>query len=141
MLANSVTYLPSSFLNAARLLLQISYGTWHAGDFALKHASWMVGSQYKPAEVAKMDWEAVKQGPPWAIDSWGLGCMMQEVFSGQPLTAVEQLRRTDVIPPALLADYQKLLSSQTGKRLNPAKVCGLPCALYSTHRVDQGTGL
>jgi SCY1-like protein 1 len=44
------------------------------------------------------------------------------VFSGQPLTAVEQLRRTDVIPPALLADYQKLLSSQTGRRLNPAKV-------------------
>lgn len=48
-----------------------------AGDFALKHASWMVGSQYKPAEVAKMDWEAVKAGPPWAVDSWGLGCMMQ----------------------------------------------------------------
>eukprot|EP00878_Enallax_costatus_P016353 GHUV01017153.1.p1 GENE.GHUV01017153.1~~GHUV01017153.1.p1 ORF type:complete len:345 (+),score=98.92 GHUV01017153.1:319-1353(+) len=92
------------------------------GDFALKHASWMVGSQYKPAEVAKMDWDAVKQGPPWAVDSWGLGCMMQEVFSGEPLTAVEQLRRTDVIPPALLADYQKLLSSQTGRRLNPAKV-------------------
>jgi SCY1-like protein 1 len=48
--------------------------------------------------------------------------LLQEVFSGQPLTAVEQLRRTDVIPPALLADYQKLLSSQTGRRLNPAKV-------------------
>lgn len=46
----------------------------------------------------------------------------QEVFSGQPLTAVEQLRRTDVIPPAMLADYQKLLSSNTGRRLNPAKV-------------------
>lgn len=48
-----------------------------AGDFALKHASWMVGSQYKPAEVARSDWEAVQQGPPWAVDSWGLGCMMQ----------------------------------------------------------------
>ncbi|WIA22885.1 hypothetical protein OEZ86_009825 [Tetradesmus obliquus] len=92
------------------------------GDFALKHASWMVASQYKPAELAKCEWQAVQQGPPWAVDSWGLGCMMQEVFSGQPLTAVEQLRRTDVIPPALLADYQKLLSSQTGRRLNPAKV-------------------
>lgn len=54
----------------------------------------------------------------------------QEVFSGEPLRAVEQLRRTDVIPPALLADYQKLLSSQVGRRLNPAKVCGwgLVCA-------------
>eukprot|EP00882_Tetradesmus_deserticola_P030191 GHRQ01033880.1.p1 GENE.GHRQ01033880.1~~GHRQ01033880.1.p1 ORF type:complete len:309 (+),score=103.12 GHRQ01033880.1:290-1216(+) len=92
------------------------------GDFALKHASWMVASQYKPAELAKCEWEAVQQGPSWAVDSWGLGCMMQEVFSGQPLSAVEQLRRTDVIPPALLADYQKLLSSQTGRRLNPSKV-------------------
>lgn len=48
---------------------------------------------------------------------------VQEVFSGEPLRAVEQLRRTDVIPPALLADYQKLLGSQVGRRLNPAKVC------------------
>jgi hypothetical protein len=47
------------------------------------------------------------------------------VFSGEPLRAVEQLRRTDVIPPALLADYQKLLSSQVGRRLNPAKVGGV----------------
>jgi SCY1-like protein 1 len=54
---------------------------WHAaaGDFALKHASWMVGSQYKPGEVAKMEWATVQQGPPWAVDSWGLGCMMQVV--------------------------------------------------------------
>jgi hypothetical protein len=36
-----------------------------------------VPNQYKPAEVAKPDWEAVRQGPPWAVDSWGLGCMMQ----------------------------------------------------------------
>lgn len=92
------------------------------GDFALQHASWMVGSQYKPGEVAKQEWSTVQQGPSWAVDSWGLGCMMQEVFSGEPLRAVEQLRRTDVIPPALLADYQKLLSSQVGRRLNPAKV-------------------
>ena len=47
---------------------------------------------------------------------------LQEVFSGRPLAAVEQLRQTDVIPPALLSDYQKLLSSQTVRRLNPSKV-------------------
>jgi SCY1-like protein 1 len=46
----------------------------------------------------------------------------QEVFSGAPLQAVEQLRRTEVIPPALLSDYQKLLSSQPARRLNSAKV-------------------
>jgi hypothetical protein len=24
-----------------------------------------------------MEWATVQQGPPWAVDSWGLGCMMQ----------------------------------------------------------------
>jgi SCY1-like protein 1 len=70
----------------------------------------MVGAQYKAAEVGRMEWGAVAQGPPWAVDAWGLGCLMQEVFSGEPLGAVEQLRRTTPIPPALLGDYQKLLS-------------------------------
>jgi SCY1-like protein 1 len=92
------------------------------GDFALRQASWMVPQQYKPAEVARSEWETVAAGPPWAVDAWGLGCMIQEVFSGQPLRAVEQLRQTEHIPPALLADYQKLLSSSPGKRLNPAQV-------------------
>ncbi len=47
------------------------------GDFALQHASWMVPNQYKPSEVARMDWGAVREGPSWAVDTWGLGCMMQ----------------------------------------------------------------
>lgn len=36
--------------------------------------------------------------------------------------AVPLLRRTDVIPAALLGDYQKLLSSNPPRRLNPSKV-------------------
>ena len=47
------------------------------GDLPLMSASWMVGAQYKPSEIAKSDWGAIQQGPPWAIDSWGLGCLMQ----------------------------------------------------------------
>jgi hypothetical protein len=35
---------------------------------------------------------------------------------------VEQLRNTQAIPPALLQDYQKLLSSNPARRLNPAQV-------------------
>ncbi|GBF94506.1 hypothetical protein Rsub_07040 [Raphidocelis subcapitata] len=92
------------------------------GDPALQHASWMVAQQYKCAEVARGDWGAVSQGPSWAVDAWGLGCTIQEVFSGEPLRAVEQLRNTQPIPPALLEDYQKLLSSTPARRLNPAQV-------------------
>ena len=47
------------------------------GDLPLMSASWMVGAQYKPSEIAKSDWGAIQQGPPWAVDSWGVGCLMQ----------------------------------------------------------------
>ncbi len=52
-----------------------------------------VGNQYKPAELAKSEWETIQQSPPWAVDAWGLGCLMQEVFSGEPMAQVENLRR------------------------------------------------
>lgn len=91
-------------------------------DHALANAQWMVGDQYKPAELARGEWPVIQQGPPWAVDAWGLGCLTQEVFAGSTMTSVENLRRTDVIPPALLQDYQKLLSSAPARRLNPAKV-------------------
>mmetsp|Transcript_8758 Transcript_8758/g.18684 ORF Transcript_8758/g.18684 Transcript_8758/m.18684 type:complete len:802 (-) Transcript_8758:459-2864(-) len=92
------------------------------GDFALTNATWMVGNQYKPAELGKSEWETIRQSPPWAVDAWGLGCLMQEVFSTEYMQSVENLRRTDLMPQALLADYQKLLSSAPSRRLNPAKV-------------------
>lgn len=34
---------------------------------------WLVGTQYKPEELAKSDWTTIRKSPPWAIDSWGLG--------------------------------------------------------------------
>ncbi|KAF5836824.1 kinase-like domain-containing protein [Dunaliella salina] len=91
-------------------------------DHCLAHGTWLVGSQYKPAEVNRGGWDVVAQSPPWAVDAWGLGCFMQEAFSRQYLQSVENLRQTDCIPQALLGDYQKLLSSTPSRRLNPAKV-------------------
>ncbi|KAG2438971.1 hypothetical protein HYH02_010763 [Chlamydomonas schloesseri] len=91
-------------------------------DHALQNASWMVGNQYKPAELAKSEWSVIQQGPPWAVDAWGLGCLTQEVFNVSEMQSVEDLRHTDLMPQALLQDYQKLLSSAPARRLNPAKV-------------------
>ncbi len=56
----------------------VSEHQW-AGEFPLMSASWMVGAQYKSGEVAKSDWTLVRDSPPWAVDAWGLGCLMQEV--------------------------------------------------------------
>lgn len=61
-----------------------------------------VGSQYKPGEVGKSEWAAIQQSPPWAVDAWGMGCLMQEAFSAKELMRTEDLRNTDTIPPPLL---------------------------------------
>ena len=39
-----------------------------------------------------------------------------------PVLSAPSTRRTDIIPVALLGDYQKLLSSAPTRRLNPSKV-------------------
>lgn len=62
------------------------------GDNALQQVSWMVGNQYKPAELGKAEWEVIRESPPWAVDAWGLGCLMQEVFSCEDMKSVENLR-------------------------------------------------
>jgi SCY1-like protein 1 len=82
----------------------------------------MVAAQYKPGEVGKQDWETVRAAPEWAVDAWGLGCLIQEVYSGNSLARTEDLRVTDNIPQNLLPYYQKLLASTASRRLNVAKV-------------------
>ncbi|KAK7394682.1 hypothetical protein VNO78_15217 [Psophocarpus tetragonolobus] len=84
--------------------------------------AWLVGSQYKPMELVKSDWDAIKKSPPWAIDSWGMGCLIYEVFSGLRLGKTEELRNTGSIPKSLLPDYQRLLSSMPSRRLNTSKL-------------------
>ncbi|KAI3925154.1 hypothetical protein MKW98_009804 [Papaver atlanticum] len=83
---------------------------------------WLVGAQYKPMELTKSDWAAIRKSPPYAIDSWGLGCLIYELFSGMKLAKTEELRNTSSIPKSLLPDYQKLLSSMPPRRLNTSKL-------------------
>lgn len=100
----------------------------HSGpaNMSLINAAWMVGSQYKPGEVGRGEWALIPQGPPWAVDAWGLGCLLQETFSGALLSSAERLRDTKSIPPGVLKEYQRLLSSQPERRLNPAKLAANP---------------
>ncbi|GMH33401.1 hypothetical protein BSKO_01235 [Bryopsis sp. KO-2023] len=88
----------------------------------IRDYAFLIGDQYKSAEIAKGEWAAIPQQPPWGVDAWGLGCLMQEVFSGQIMMSVDELRDIDHIPEALLKDYQRLLGSQATRRLNPSKV-------------------
>ncbi|XP_075666303.1 uncharacterized protein LOC142636110 isoform X1 [Castanea sativa] len=84
--------------------------------------AWLVGAQYKPTELVNSDWAAIRKSPPWAIDSWGLGCLIYELFSGMKLGRTEELKNTASIPKSLLPDYQRLLSAMPSRRLNTSKL-------------------
>ncbi|EPS74262.1 hypothetical protein M569_00492, partial [Genlisea aurea] len=83
---------------------------------------WLIGSEYKPMELAKSDWPTIRKSPEWAIDSWGLGCLIYELFSGVKLSRTEDLQNTNNIPKSLLQDYRRLLSSMPSRRLNSSKL-------------------
>ena len=85
-------------------------------------SSWMVQPQYKSGELGRSEWEVLADGPVWAVDSWGLGCLMQETFSGSLMTAKEDLKRIDCIPQTLKPYYQKLLATQPARRMNPKDI-------------------
>lgn len=80
--------------------------------------------QYKCAELARGDIEALSDGPPWSADAWGLGCLMMELFRGSKLTGPEQLRELAQVPKEVSGEYQRLLSQNPTRRLNPNKVWG-----------------
>ncbi|KAL3834744.1 hypothetical protein ACJIZ3_009480 [Penstemon smallii] len=97
-------------------------GNNEASNGPMLQYEWLIGSQYKPMELSKSDWTAIRKSPPWAIDSWGLGCLIYELFSGMKMTKTEELRNTVSIPKSLLPDYQRLLSSVPSRRLNSSKL-------------------
>ncbi|KAL5724948.1 hypothetical protein ACHQM5_008148 [Ranunculus cassubicifolius] len=97
-------------------------GNNEAANGPVLQYEWLVGTQYKPLELAKSDWAAIRNSSPWSIDSWGLGCLIYEIFSGMKLAKTEELRNTAGIPKSLLPDYQRLLSSIPSRRLNSSKL-------------------
>ena len=99
-----------------------SIGQGIHGDAKLIRGAFLVPDQYKPEEFRRGDWVSIPEGPSWAIDAWGLGCLIQEVFRGEGLRGTDQLREIDCIPQALLKDYQRLLGSQPARRYNPKKL-------------------
>jgi SCY1-like protein 1 len=92
------------------------------GPAPLVHAAFSIPDQYKPEEYRRGDWAGIPQGPPWAIDAWGLGCLIQEVYRGGSIGRTDQLRETDAIPQSLLKDYQRLLATAPERRYNPKKL-------------------
>ncbi len=55
------------------------------------------------------------------VDSWGLGCLIWEIFNGVLVNKKNLQNPGSNLPKRLLTAYQGLLNGQANKRLNPAK--------------------
>ncbi|RWS24757.1 N-terminal kinase-like protein [Leptotrombidium deliense] len=71
---------------------------------------------YSPPERA--DLSQRKSGPKWAEDSYGLGCLIWEIFNG-PLTQKSALRSVSKLPKSLVPQYKHLLNTIADKRMSP----------------------
>ncbi|CAN7999790.1 unnamed protein product [Ixodes hexagonus] len=77
--------------------------------------------RYNPPELSGSSSGRSKPGPKWARDSWGLGCLIWEVFNG-PLPKSSALESPGKIPKSLSSAYSQLTNSTCNSRPSPNDV-------------------
>ena len=114
-------------------------GEWKIGGFEAlssmkdddaviySYGSLVPGSgRFQPPEVTNGGWPAIKRNPIAAVDSFGLGILVFEVFSGS-FRGTDQLSQTKTIPSTMVPSYRRLINSNPKTRLSAG------------HFVEQGT--
>ncbi|KAJ5893888.1 hypothetical protein N7495_005579 [Penicillium taxi] len=76
-------------------------------------------ARYTPPEVAKGGWQSIKSYPLTAVDSYGLGALIFEVFNGN-FSGGDQVGKTTNIPPSMQQSYKRLCTANPKMRLSPA---------------------
>jgi len=76
-------------------------------------------ARYTPPEVVKGGWDIIKRHPLAAVDSYGLGILVFEVFNGG-FAGGDQLGKTTNIPPTMQQSYKRLCAANPKIRLSPA---------------------
>ena len=79
-----------------------------------------------PPEVASGGWAAVRRGPVAAVDAWGLGILVSEVFAGG-FAGAEQIGSVKNVPEKMHTAYRRLTHRVPKMRLSVG------------HFVEQGT--
>ncbi|PGH12338.1 SCY1 protein kinase [Polytolypa hystricis UAMH7299] len=82
-------------------------------------------ARYTPPEIVKGGWEAIKRHPLHAVDSYGYGVLIFEVFNGS-YRGNDQAGQTSNIPPSMHQSYKRLMTANPKIRLSIA------------HFLDQG---
>lgn len=73
--------------------------------------------RYTPPEVAKAGWGGIRTNPIHAIDSYGYGIMVSEVFSGG-FSGSDQIGSTRNVPHAMQASFKRLTHAVPKMRLS-----------------------
>ncbi|EED24003.1 protein kinase family protein [Talaromyces stipitatus ATCC 10500] len=76
-------------------------------------------ARYAPPEINKGGWEIIKRNPLAAVDSYGLGILVYEVFNGN-FTSPDQVGKTTNIPPSMHQSYRRLCAANPKLRLSAA---------------------
>ncbi|KAJ5740828.1 hypothetical protein N7493_000700 [Penicillium malachiteum] len=76
-------------------------------------------ARYTPPEVAKGGWDVIKRHPLAAVDAYGLGVLIFEIFNGS--FSGDQIGKTTNIPPSMHQSYKRLCTANPKLRLSPAQ--------------------
>ncbi|KAF7719308.1 Protein kinase [Penicillium ucsense] len=76
-------------------------------------------ARFTPPEVIKGGWEAIKRHPLAAVDAYGLGILIFEVYNGN-CSGGDQVGKTTNIPPTMQQSYKRLCAANPKLRLSPA---------------------
>jgi len=72
--------------------------------------------KYSPPESKDSSKQSLSE--PWSADTWGLGCLIWEIFNG-PLRAMDNLATLGDIPKSLCPVYKECVGANPKKRPNP----------------------
>lgn len=76
-------------------------------------------ARYTPPEVISGGWDAIKRHPLPAVDAYGLGILIIEVFNGG-FSGGDQVGKTTNIPPSMQQSYKRLCNANPKARLSAA---------------------
>ncbi|KAJ5827523.1 Armadillo-like helical [Penicillium robsamsonii] len=75
-------------------------------------------ARYTPPEVVKTGWDTIKRNPLAAVDAYGLGILIFEVFNGG-FSGGDQAGKTTNIPTSMQQSYKRLCTANPKLRLSP----------------------
>lgn len=76
--------------------------------------------RYTPPEIASGGWDAIKRHPLGAVDAYGLGNLIYEVFNGD-FAGGSQVGKTTNIPSSMQQSYKRLCAANPKQRLSAAR--------------------